>query len=416
MKASETRIHDFVIALTFVLVNWRAVTPDIVRVRTDVVDPIAALEIALAAGIGATLLLLLRRGGLLRSYAELWRHQTLLVVFAAFALLSLTWSISPAASLYKWTVFALATLVGSYLGFRFSARGILEVLFWYGAIVLILSAAMSVIIPPAGRMFPPIDNAWRGIFWHKNHLGTLVALLSLVYLYRLADDLHSHRAMMLVDGFFFLFSLLIVWLSHSATGLLVLVFGISLSVLAYAWQRARPRLRWQHYGLALTAAVGALVTLTLNLETLLGMLGKDTTLTGRIPMWESVLTEFASKRPVLGYGMGAFWNSMANRHAVQQAAGWGWPVAIGDNGWLDVQLNLGGVGLSIFMLLLLVLLYRGVARLRRGRDFIDTLPLVFLLSAFLANVAFSLFFEIESGVWLILVAFLFLPSTPHEVP
>ncbi len=381
---------------------------------TDGIDLIASLEIALAVGVGGTLLILLRSGGLLRSFASTWWHQPVLLLFSAFALLSVVWSVSPGASIYKWTIFALATLVGSYLGFRFSARMLLEVLFWYGALVLILSAAMSLIVPPAGRMFPPIDNAWRGIFWHKNHLGTLVALLSLVYLYRLADDLHRNRGLLLVDGFFYLSCILIVWLSRSATGLLVLLSGSSLSAIGYVWQMARSRLRWQHYGLALALAVATLITLAVRLEPLLAMLGKDTTLTGRIPMWVSALTDFASKRPVLGYGMGAFWNSLSNRLAVQQAAGWGWPVAIGDNGWLDVLLNLGGVGLVIFMLLLLVLLYRGVTRLRQGRDFGDTLPLVFLLSACLANVAFSLFFEIESGVWLILVSFLFLRSSPDQ--
>jgi exopolysaccharide production protein ExoQ len=414
VKASETRIHFFVIALTLVLVNWRAATPDIVRVRTDVVDPVATLEVALAVGLGVALLLLLRRSGLLRRYAGMWRLQPMLLLFSAFALLSVVWSVSPPASMYKWTMFALATLVGSYFGFRLSARGLLEVLFWYGAIVLILSTAMSLIVPPAGRMFPPIDNAWRGIFWHKNHLGTLVALLSPVYLYRLADDLKRNRAIVVVDGFFFLASILIVWLSRSATGFLVLLSGSSLSAVAYVWQRARSRLRWHHYGLALALGVGALVTLAVRRETLLAMLGKDTTLTGRIPMWLSVLTDFASKRPVLGYGMGAFWNSLANRLAVQQAAGWGWPVGIGDNGWLDVLVNLGGVGLVIFMLLLMVLLCRGVARLQQGHDFGDTLHLVFFLSACLANVAFSLFFEIESGVWLILVAFLFQQSPRHQ--
>lgn len=416
MKAAETRIHFFVIALTLVLVNWRAATPDIVRVSTDGVDPVAAIEITLAFGLGAVLLLLLRRGGHLRAYAAMWRRLPVLLLFAAFALLSIAWSISPSATLYKWTMFALATLVGAYLGFRFSAPGLLEVLFWYGAMVLILSAAIALIVPPAGRMFPPIDNAWRGVFWHKNHLGTLVALLSLVYLVRLADHYHRHRTLMLVDGFFYASAILVVWLSRSATGLVVLLAGNSLAVLGYVWQRNRTRLRWPHYWAALALGGGALVTCALRFKDLLAMLGKDPTLTGRIPMWNLVLADFASQRPVLGYGMGAFWNSLSNRLAVQQAAGWGWPVAIGDNGWLDVLLNLGGVGCVLFLLLLLSMASRALERLRQGSEITDALPLVFLLSASLANLAFSFFFEIESGVWLILVALLFLQPKHDRVP
>ncbi len=82
-------------------------------------------------------------------------------------------------------------------------------LFWYGAIVLILSATLSLFVPPAGRMFPPTDNAWRGIFWHKNHLGTVVALLNLVYLFTAwSIAFQRNRALMLLDGFFYLSTIL----------------------------------------------------------------------------------------------------------------------------------------------------------------------------------------------------------------
>ena len=417
VKVAENRIHSLVLALTLILVNWRATTPMIVRVKTDGLDPIATLEIAVAFGLGATLVLLLRRAGLLRTYMELWRRHLLLVLFSALAFLSVLWSVSPSVSLYKWTVFALGTLVGSFLGFRFSARGLLEVLFWYGAFVLILSAAIALIIPVAGTMpFLPYNGAWRGIFWHRNHLGILVALLNVVYLYRLEDGVRRRRAAAVVDGFLYASCVLVVWLSRSATGFLVLVAGNSLSALAYVWHRTRARLRRPHYMMALALGVGALYTISVRHDALLAMLGRNTSLTGRIPMWQTVLGEFVSQRPVLGFGLGAFWNSLSNRAAVQQAIGWGTLVEIGDNGWLDVQLGLGGIGLAFFMLLLMALLYRGVDRMRRGHEFVDSLPLVFLLMASLANVAFSLFFEIESGVWLILVAFSFLQATRTESP
>jgi exopolysaccharide production protein ExoQ len=168
--------------------------------------------------------------------------------------------------------------------------------------------------------------------------------------------------------------------------------------------------------MALALGVGALYSISVHYDALLAMLGRNASLTGRIPMWQAVLGEFVSQRPVLGFGLGAFWNSLSNRVVVQQAVGWGNPVEIGDNGWLDVQLGLGGIGLAFFMLLLMALLTRGADRMRRGHEFVDSLPLVFLLMASLANVAFSLFFEIESGVWLILVAFLFLQASRAESP
>jgi exopolysaccharide production protein ExoQ len=334
-----------------------------------------------------------------------------LVLFCVIGLLSALWSITPLVSLYKWSVLALATLVGSYLGFRFQDRGFSEVVFWYAAVVVMLSALTALAVPLAGRMlFPPYDGAWRGIFWHKNHLGTLAALLSVLLLYRIAEDGRQRRRMVLVDGLVYASCVALVLLSRSATGLLVMVAGAMMAALAGIWQRVRGMLHRKHYVLGFALAAVALILIATQAPRFLALLGKDATLTGRIPMWQLVLRDFVSQRLLLGHGLGAFWNLEANRLAVQRAAGWGSPVAIGDNGWLDVLLGLGVLGLAVFVVLLARMLWRSIKRAQLGRSFLETQPLVFLLTALLANVAFSLFFETESAVWLILVALQFLPA------
>jgi exopolysaccharide production protein ExoQ len=408
----EAGLHVFLLALALILVNWRAATPAIRHVEDGGLDAVASTELVMAVCLAAIILLLLKRAGLLREYLRAWRRNSLLAVFGAFALLSLLWSVSPFVSLHKWAVFALATLAGSYLGFRFRSRGVLRVLFWYGAALAILSAAVALLLPHFGRMFfPPYDGAWRGIFWHKNHLGTLLALLSTVSLYRLEEAYRTHRARMLLDGTIYLLQALLVYLSRSATGVLVFLASAAFFSLAYAWHRTRQRWERPHYLAALATAGSMLVLLFVFSDDLLALLGKDATLTGRLPMWEHVLSTYVSQRPALGYGLGAFWDSAANRQAIQQAVNWGYAVQIGDNGWLDVLLGLGALGLGLFLLGQLGMLGRSIQQVTQGGDFIDTLPLVFLLAALLANVAFSLFFETESGVWLILVALLFLPTS-----
>jgi exopolysaccharide production protein ExoQ len=415
VSALETGLHIFVLALALVLVNWRAASPAIFHVEPNGPDAVAGAELLVALCLAAIVLALLHRARLLRDFVGAWRQNVPLAVLAAFALLSVLWSVSSFVSLYKWGMFALATLVGSYLGVRLRSRGVLRVLFWYGAALAILSTLTALLLPQVGRMlFTPYDGAWRGVFWHKNHLGTVIALLSIISLYRLEEAYRQHRSRMLLDGSVYVLEVVLVLLSRSATGMLVLLAGAALSCLAYAWQRTRDRWRRPHYLAALAAAAVVLILLLAFSDQLLTVLGKEGTLSGRLPMWKYVLAAYVSQRPALGYGLGAFWDSPANRAAVQQAVNWGYAVQIGDNGWLDVLLGLGGIGLGLFVLVQLAMLTGCIRKVGQGRAFVDSLPLVFLLAALLANVAFSLFFETESGVWLVLVALLFVPSSGDE--
>jgi exopolysaccharide production protein ExoQ len=212
-----------------------------------------------------------------------------------------------------------------------------------------------------------------------------------------------------------LLQVFLVQMTRSATGLLVLLASGGLFALANLWHRMRHRLRRPHYLIALGTAVTALVIFGLRIREVLALLGRNTALSGRIPLWQHVLAEYVSERPILGYGLGAFWDSLSIRVATAQAIGSRLRIEIGDNGWLDVLLGVGGIGLALFLLVQLVMLQRGIQRMKRGRGSTDSLPLTFLLAALLANLAFSLFLETESGVWLMLVALHFLPVPTGEV-
>jgi O-antigen ligase len=70
------------------------------------------------------------------------------------------------------------------------------------------------------------------------------------------------------------------------------------------------------------------------------------TLNGRTPLWEQMIV-YASQRPWLGYGFGAFWTP-DQLQAVWRVLTWKPP--IGHNGFLDEILGTGVVGLVLFLL------------------------------------------------------------------
>ncbi len=98
---------------------------------------------------------------------------------------------------------------------------------------------------------------------------------------------------------------------------------------------------------------------------LLEFLGKDATLTGRVPLWHLVDPEIVH-RPLLGYGYGVFW-SEANPVAwrIWEVSGWQAPHA--HNGYRDLLLGVGSVGLVLFGLVT-------VRALRQGTDLCSAEP------------------------------------------
>lgn len=405
-EAPHTRrwLHALAVGATFYLVSTRACTPAISRVVTNPMDGEALGELAAVGVLGASVIFLLALDRRLGEFLRCWRHHSAMLALVVLSLASIGWSVSPGASLYKAAMFALATLVGSYIGFRSELRGVLEQVFVIFVVVLVASALVAVLAPGAGRMlFYPYNGSWRGLFWHRNHMGIFAALASLVFLFRLVDS-RKPLGKVVFSGASLVSGIVMVWLARSATGIIVLAAGGAMTLMAWGWYRVRSRLQQQHrWGLLALVAV-ALAGLPLSLGKLLGLLGRDTSLTGRIPMWRHVFQEYVQTRPVLGFGMGAFWNTDTHRYQIQRAVGWLYPVEIGDNGWLDVLLNLGFLGLSLFVAILGVMFWRNLVWAFKGQRLLDCFPLVFLTAACLANVSFSLFFEIECGVWLVLVA------------
>jgi O-antigen ligase len=78
---------------------------------------------------------------------------------------------------------------------------------------------------------------------------------------------------------------------------------------------------------------------------LLSLIGRDPTFTGRTDIWDALL-QAISHKPLLGYGYLAFWGLDSEpRYWLAQAVDWDAPS--GHNGWLDLAISLGIVGVMM---------------------------------------------------------------------
>ena len=402
-KRARKLVEIFILILALYLANQRALVwgnlfPDTTNWYSS-----AWIGSALWVVVLAGLLWVLAQTASLRSYVQQWRANFLLVVFLYLALLSIVWSI------YRAICVLGASLVGAYIGLRYPLEGLLRILFWFGVVLVILSFELALLVPVGGRMlWEPYNGAWRGIYWHRNHLGSLTALLSAVFLIRFVTGGQRRQKTVLWDGLFYVLSAVLIVLSDSATGKIILLVTSASVLVAAAWCRVAHRLRRKHYAVMLILiAIAGLIAFS-NLNLILGLFNRDTSLTGRLPMWRFLLEEVVSRRPGLGYGFGAIWSSGAFRAQAQDAAGWGFPVLIADNGFLDILLHLGVTGLLVVFLLFAALIVRAARFALADRTVSAFFPLIFLEFALLSNTSFSLLIESEEFVWLVFVALLFL--------
>ncbi len=282
--------------------------------------------------------------GLIAAGADMWRvmfRSRWLVLLALLAVASALWSIDPELSFRRGIAVLATTLMGVYLAARYdwiSALRLLAVV-WFG--LMAASFIAGIVAPGFAVMHEVHPGAWSGGWSEKNALGGHAARAAFLFAFLAWRD-GTHRKWW---GGGLVLSLLLVVLSKSATALLGASLG--LGVLVAAWWMLKGR-RWS---LALAWSVACVVGAAVMIYVvapglLLGLIGKDATLTGRTDIWIE-LAAAIEKKPALGYGYLAFWGLDSEpRYWLQRAVDWNAPS--GHNGWLDLAISLGVTGVVIF--------------------------------------------------------------------
>ncbi len=359
-------------------------------------------------------LALLRRSPLRGAWQAAWRRNPLLIAFVGWCLASVAWSVSPVHTLYRSILTLCATVVASYLGIRYQSTSWIRILAWFAAATVILSFVLVWLHPQAAIMSTSsLVGAWRGVFAQRNLTGSILAYGASVL--ALAAVLEKRTRVRLILWCLVVASMVFVYFTGSATGMIVLVIlGACLGTLL-AWIRLRPRLHPIHYGVA---ALFLLVVIWLGLAhttELLQLLGKSSTLTGRVPLWNFVIS-IAERRPVLGYGLWTLWRFGLFRSLAAHEARWPSPIGDSHNGFLDVLLYLGGIGLALFLAFAAQTGWRALIRLRASGSPRAIWPVLTVLYVLIANLTISFVLNRESFHWVLLVVAMFVVSAEERDP
>lgn len=263
----------------------------------------------------------------------------------AFLLSSAAWSDEPAWAFKRAAVMAQTTAFGLYLASRFSVA---EQLRMFSAVVvfaILVFAASAVLDPVESFSTPGYESAFRGPLPHKNEVARLMALAIPALLLSLGGPVGRR----LWVGAALAGAALFLVLSQSLGGVLAAALVCSLVILhrfagaAGLWVLVAPPLALVVCSVAASSGL---------LDGLLEALGKDPTLSARTEIWSHSM-QLISERPLLGHSIASFW-----QQGIVEDTGMWFPNA--HNGYLQVAIELGLIGLCLFVFQLSTTLTRGL--------------------------------------------------------
>jgi exopolysaccharide production protein ExoQ len=317
------------------------------------------------------------------------------------AVVSVFWSSMP-----KLTSPRSVALVGNfvfalYLSSRYSLKQQLKLLGWCFALIIGMSFLFAILNPAYGTMQIGIHaGSWRGVFVHKNVLGKQMAISGIIFMLIAMDA--KEKRWIPWTGLCLSFCLLVLSRSSSSMANFLIVIALIPVYNISLW-----RYHWLVPGIIAVATLGGGLSFWLNqnAEILLGSVGKDPTLTGRTEMWPHIL-DMIWKQPWLGYGYSGFWDNWDSPAAyVWYAVKWLPPNS--HNGFLDLLLELGFVGLLIFGIGFCQTIWRSLTWLRTERSWSSFWPILYLSYMILSNLGESALLSRNDIFWVLYVSILF---------
>jgi exopolysaccharide production protein ExoQ len=359
-----------------------------------------------AAGL---LVLIARRqrvGAILKNNAPI-------ILFFSYCAMSALWSDYPDVALKRWSKGLGDVEMGLLVLTDPNPVGAVKRLLTRMAFVLMpLSVLFIKYYPELGRVY----NRWTwtpsftGVTGNKNELGMICLVAGLGSIWRILlvrrEEVGFEKARHLTAHIVLL--AMIVWLlsvASSTTSLSCLLMGSGLLVVTNIRAFSGK-----------TAIVNVLVVGMISLTifalfvdpggSLLEGMGKDPTLTGRTDIWKGLVGMVGN--PMIGAGYESFWlgGRLAKSHSLM------WRLNEAHNGYLEIYLNLGWVGVTLLALVIVSGYRHAIAAVREYPD-MGRLRMAY----FGVAVVYSLTeagFRMTSPIWIMFL--LMTMDAPYRVP
>jgi O-antigen ligase len=322
-----------------------------------------------------------------------------IVLYLLYCLASMAWSDDPTILMKRWI---------KDLGNPIMALVILTERRPYEAVAVILRRLTFLLLPLSVlfiRYYPELGRAYHadgspmftGVGHQKNDLGLMCLMAGIYVFWELLQRrenkhptfIHQHKIIaVVVIG-------MLAWLLRmcdSQTSFVCLVAAVLILLLGRIAKRPATI-----FGVLLAAAVALPLAEMFNLKELaLSFLGRDSSLTNRTVVWETLKT--MEVNPVVGTGFMSFWTGDRLEEMFRT---FGAGINQAHNGYLEQYLNLGYVGVAFIAVIVL----SGLLRVRRHLSddpAAGMLRLSFIVSAVLYNYTEASFYGMNN-MWMLLL-------------
>ncbi len=317
-------------------------------------------------------------------------------LFVLFVFISFFWSEAPDKT-FRFGVYGIgATTVGLYLATRYSLKEQLNILAWTFATVTILSVIFVVAIPEYGYMGGIYPDAVRGIYTHKNQFGIIISLATFIFFLKAIDT--QQRSWIFWLLLITSVSLTILCKSTTSLGTMLLMLLLCIVYRIFRW---RYEILVSTVLVVLIIGIGGLLFFFnfIGTDAFFEAIGKDPTLSSRTEIWKQVW-EAIQLKPWLGYGSAAFWDGLQGSSKYVELAVKS-KVAYAHNGFLDILLGIGFIGLGLFLISFLVTTIKSLFLLRTSNTVESFWPLLFLTYLILTNVSEGTLSALDNIFWVL---------------
>ncbi len=332
-----------------------------------------------------------------------------ILVFFLYCLISVVWSYHPDVAFKRW-IKSIADLAMCLVIVTDPqpVAALKRVISRVGFLLLPVSVLLIKYYGDLGRGYTPDGLPMNtGVTTFKNELGVTVLVVSLYTVSHLMTllrtrDLPNRGRHLLAQGALLAFGIALFGMADSQTSIACFILGCGL-ILATGLRAIRSRPALVHVLCLLVLLTGGLTLFFGGGADVAHAMGRNANLSGRTDIWDALVK--AAPNAVVGAGFESFWispNVLKFQHTLA-AEGWWHPEDLNEahDGYLEVYLNLGLVGVGLILLILISGYRRAVAAFRRNPT-LGGLMLAFIIPCFFYNFT-EAGFRMVSLMWIFLL-------------
>jgi exopolysaccharide production protein ExoQ len=326
-----------------------------------------------------------------------------ILIYFLFCLLSIFWSDFPGVALKRW-VKAIGDLLMILLVVTDEqpVAALRRLFSRTGFILIPVSLLFVKYYPSLGRGY----DEWTGLQMftgatlNKNMLGVITFVLLLGVVWRVlallrSDEMPQHRRRhLLAQATLLVLGVDLLMITNSATSSVCFVIGAGL-LLTTSLRFVRRNVATVHVLVLALVVTASSFMLLAGKASVANTLGRDATLSGRTDIWAAVIP--MAPNPLVGAGFESFWLSPRVRATLWELFP-NLPLNEAHNGYIEIYLELGWVGVGLIGLILIDGYRRSIKAFRR-QPVLGGLLIAYVLCAMVYSLT-EAGFRMMDSIWI----------------